>query len=125
MRNFEELSIAINIEEFKQDYCVNYLSNLKLREKFKITSAEIRLLTASLDLYRDSDIRKAKLQIVSKEDLENFYLIANHSKEQTAKHFNLSMHRLSQLLKEYNITKNNDTILELRKKTCLQKYEIK
>ena len=124
MRNFEELSIEINVEEFKTDYCVNYLSNLKLREKFKITSAEIRLLTARLDLCRDSDIRKAKLQIVSKEDLENFYLTANNNKEQTARHFNLSMHRLSQLLKEYNICKNSDTILELRKKTCLEKYGV-
>lgn len=124
MRNFQELSIEINIEEFENDYCVNHLSNLKLREKFKITGAEICLLAASLNLYRDSDIRKAKLQIVSKEDLEYFYLIANNSKEQTAKHFNLSMHRLSQLLKEYNIIKNSDIILKLRRKTCLEKYGV-
>ncbi len=50
------------------------------------------------------------------------YIEENNTKEDTAKILNISMWYLSKLMREYNIKKDKSLILEMRKKTCLDRY---
>lgn len=57
-----------------------------------------------------------------KNNLKDLYINKNLSKEECCKILNLSNHTLSKLLSELDIRKTKDQILQLRKKTNIEKY---
>lgn len=61
---------------------------------------------------------------IDKDELYNYYIIQNHTLEETYKYFNISSGSLSWLLRQNNINKDPNLKQENIKKTCIKKYGV-
>lgn len=59
---------------------------------------------------------------VEETDLREYYIVENHSKEETRKYFGLSDWTLSKLFKHYGIRKDSASVRKLRYETSKQRY---
>lgn len=64
------------------------------------------------------------LKKVTKEDIEKRYITDGKRREIVAKELGISMWMLVRIMKYYGIKKDNQSIVEERKRTCLNKYGV-
>ena len=62
--------------------------------------------------------------MISKEELEEFYIKQNHSIKETKKHFNVSTKKLYKLFKDYAIEKSTELKVERVKNTLVERYGV-
>lgn len=62
------------------------------------------------------------VDIISKKDLEKYYISENHSIKDSAVFFGVSVSSIKKLLKNYGIKKELESVKALKKETCNKKY---
>ncbi len=65
------------------------------------------------------------LTSINIDTIEDLYIKQNLDKKTVAKSLNISLWSLSNLLKQYKITKSKDLIKKTREQTCIEKYGVK
>ena len=96
----------ITREEIFDYYIVNNKTRKETQEHFNLTKCGLEKLLIRFN------IRKGKFETfselknkVTKDMLNEYYIIDNHSWEETKKHFNLTTTSIDKLLREYNLNK--------------------
>ena len=101
------------------DYIINNLSKKEICDKYSFTTRQLR---DRLELY---SISKSMISDrITKEYLVEEYINKNNTVNNIAKSLNTTRDRVLQKIKEYNIVKEKDLIVETMKKTCIEKYGV-
>lgn len=97
-----------NKEEFINYYITNNHSRAETMEYFKISNHYLNRCIQEYGCIKHPEyqiFKPEKPDIVSKEELYQYYVIENHTYAETIKHFNLGSSSLPNLLDKYNINK--------------------
>ncbi len=133
----KELSSLITKDDFetkfKDLYLTQLLSLTKIGQELNICSDSVKKIIQYYNLTRDNNKVKSKSQnknnskqkqynniknIITKEDLYQWYIIEDHEYKDAPKHFNISQWQFDKLCKEYQIKKD-------RRKTSKKGLETK
>ena len=119
MSYIEKIKLLVDKESLRKYYCEDFLNVEKCANIFGVTCHAIQVLLKEYNLQRDKHAAKSKTnsivknryydevkQRVTKEILEQFYIIEDNSYENCTKEFNISGWILDKLLKEYGLHKD-------------------
>lgn len=145
--NFQSVFESLDIEGFLHYY--NDVSNVfeNLQEKFNLSARHLNRVLKELGLEKitqeQMDALNALKSSISYDSLYEYYIVENHSCNDTQKHFNITYSQLNKLLHEYNIVKDHrsrNSIARVTKEnlygsatynnrdrakqTCLEKYGV-
>ena len=101
------------------------LSPMQIKQVYKLDmcDAVIRKILRESGVYKTNSIdREALFNKVSKEELEQYY--DGHSKEDTAKHFQISINEFNILRDHYGVKKSAASIYKIRVDTVKSKYGV-
>lgn len=104
------------LEQFKEDY-LNNITFKEIKKKYSIKSNGV--------LYRIIDklgLEARNGSYPSKEELEQYYIVENHSLKDTKKYFNISTRTFYRLSEEYNIVKSEEAKVERTRQTMIERY---
>lgn len=132
MSNYlEDLKKKVSKEKLEDLYCNQLLGKMKCAEALGIKYNAVINLIKEYNLVQDTHAAKSKSnkevknreynkikERISKEILYNYYIIGDHTYEETYKHFGLSEWVFDRLLKEYSINKD-------KKLSCLKGLQTK
>lgn len=119
MSYIEKIKLLVDKESLRKYYCEDFLNVEKCANVFGVTCHAIQVLLKEYNLQRDKHEAKSKTnsivknryynevkQRVTKEILEQFYIIEDNSYENCTKEFNISGWILDRLLKDYGLHKD-------------------
>ena len=109
--NFQSVFESLDIEGFLHYY--NDVSNVfeNLQEKFNLSARHLNRVLKELGLEKITQEQMNALNAlkssISYDSLYEYYIVENHSCNDTQKHFNITYSQLNKLLHEYNIVKDH------------------
>ena len=124
----EELVRALRTKEINKQKLYDYyiVQNHTLEETsvyFNVAETTISRYCRFYGISKPKDQRNLRRKIkVNKEELYQYYIIENHSNEETAEYFNIHERTLRRRLREYNIQKTVKLQVECSQKHQIEKY---
>lgn len=114
-------------EDIVNYYIKTTRSQKEAAEFFEISLASFQRILRDYQLHKDATMKQAtfhksvekrivKYSAPSKEELESYYIIENHSKKEVANYYNVSLKVVSRWFRVLNIKKPKDTFIALCKK---------
>lgn len=108
------------IEEFKEFY-LNHTSK-ETKEKFKLSNKKLTRLARELGILKKRIISSEVLKKITREELVEYYITLNHSREECQSYFNISRAIFLKLIKTYSIYKPKELSTEVIEKVKLERY---
>ena len=92
---------------------------------FHTTENTIRYDLKKYEIYKPKDlclISQGQRKAISRQELYDYYIVENHSEEETAKYFNVHERTVRRRLKEFNIVKSVELQVQASRNSQMNRY---
>lgn len=110
----------VDIQEICRLYIDEKMSIKKIAERFVIGGRRVEEILTNNGV----TLRPKRGDRIQKEDLYNYYIVENHSLEESYKYFDVSKSSLQLYIKKYNLHKPEELRLGKIEKTMLERYGV-
>lgn len=119
----KKLERQYSLDELRHMYIDQNLSGKEIASKYNIPIYCVEKDLKNNKIYKSKDlISKGRRKKVDKDELYNFYIVENHSTEETAKFFNVDERTIRNRLREFGIKKSIDLQVQCSKNNQIKKY---
>ena len=115
----------VDENEFYQYYIVENHSREETIEHFKISGTFFRNYIVKKGFKKNKCANKQTKTSATKEEIYHYYIMENHTAEDSANHFGIGLYTFMNLLTKYNIKKTNEARLNNMYQTNMEKYGAK
>ena len=112
----------VDLQELNQYYIVENHTQKEVFEKFGLTHAELRRILKRNGLKKTTIESKPRMKMIDQQELIQYYIIENHTANDTASKFGITYDMLMNQLKKYGIRKSTRQRMNNTYKTNISKY---